>query len=172
MAAQPSRLIFPQVNTNSKASIERITIGSIVLLGLYCASYLLLSLTGGYELGKSGRFTRFNLPTHDIYIWELRFGRDSHYLGDPTLIPLIYKPLLALDRKYWHKTLPMLELDDEGNVVDSPSPDPSLMHPRVHQAGEIFEAFAKRREEENLEPGTEEFERAWDEMMESLEEVD
>ena len=131
----------------------------------------MLSLTGGYEPGKSGRFTRYNLPTHDIYLWQLRFGRDSPFHGYYEFIPTLFWPLLYLDRKYWHQELPMLEVNDDGEIVDSDSPPRNKMHPRLKAAERIFKAFNPRFEEARKTETRKDDDALFKEMTDELDKI-
>ena len=109
------------------------------LVSVYLLSYMLLTLMGGYELGKSGRFKRYNLPTHDIWTWQLHFGMDSLFHDHSTFIPSLYRPLLWFDRSVWHKELPMLRQNEDGEIVACPAPPLGRLHPRVQQGYKIME---------------------------------
>ena len=116
--------------------------GAVVL---YVCSYLALSVSGGYEPSKSGKYSRFGLPTHDIYIWQLRYGLDSPLHGRVSFFSVVYAPLLWADRTFWHRELPMLRQDETGQVVDCPPPPLGKLHPRLHKGIAVVESYAERR---------------------------
>jgi len=140
----------------------------IVISVLYVAAYLVLSITGGYEPGKSGRFTRFGLPTHDIYLWQLRYGHDSPIHDYSEFLPRIFAPLLWVDRKLWHRQIPMLRLDESGAIVDCPPPPSELLHPRVQKAQEIMMEYAARQEHAQATGSMENYNTLIEEMIEKL----
>ena len=144
----------------------KIGIGLVIL---YLAAYLVLSVSGGYEPGKAGRFTRYSLPTYDIYLWQLRYGRDSPFHGYTEFIPAFFSPLLWSDRKLWHRELPMLRVDESGEIVDCPAPPTDLLHPRMLEAQKIFEAFAARHKEAKLTESSDDDVAVTEEMLEQLE---
>lgn len=111
---------------------------------LYTISYLFLTVFGGYEPGKSGKFKRYNLPTHDIYIWQLRYGRDSPFHDQSTFLPAFYTPFLWTDRNLWHKELPMLREEKSGEIINCPTPPMNKMHPRAKRAYEIMASYSVR----------------------------
>ena len=134
----------------------------------YVLAYVLLSATGGYEPGKTGQFTRFRLPTHDVWVWQLRFGRDSTYHHYSTLLPSLFRPLLFVDRMTWHKPLPLLQKNANGEIVDCAPPPRYLLHPRVIRAEQIIDECSKRREKARLSGDSKASKAAMDEMYKKL----
>lgn len=139
---------------------------------LYLAPYFFLTLTGGYEIGKSGRvFVYGLLPTHDIYLWQLRFGIDSPFHGRVSVFSAIYAPLLWLDRKWWHKQKPMLEIDEAGEIVYSPRPPDRLLHPRMLKARPIIEKYNKAMEKAELTETFEDDDLAYEVFAKEMESI-
>lgn len=146
---------------------------AIGVSALYVALYVALSVTGGYEPAKSGRFTRhgLNLPVHDLYLWQLRFGRDSPYHGRSQLVPWLFKPLLWVDRTLWHRPLPMLQEDDSGKIVECPLPPTDRMHPRMKAAQKIMADSSARLEEARSTPSSEDDVAVIEELSRKLEAI-
>lgn len=138
-------------------------------LAFYVAVYSGLSVTGGYEPCKSGKFTRYNLPTHDVYLWQLRFGRDSPFHGYSEFVPMIFAPLLWMDRKLWHPQLPMLRLMESGEIVDCPPPESGLLHPRMQEAHQFMADFTARRKEAKRTGSTDEDKALTEAMLKAIE---
>lgn len=85
----------------------------IVSSGLvYVLIYLLLTLAGKYSEGPvaSGNTRIFNgaWAVRDHYVWEPRYMFHRPY--DKNFLGFIYWPLITLDRKLWHRSIPASEL--------------------------------------------------------------
>ena len=99
------------MNVTSKASQNQTRQKEITKLGIsvaaYFAFYFLVSLAGKYTEGPvaSGESRIFNgaWAVRDQYVWEPKFFVHRPY--EKNLFGFIYWPLIALDRKYWHKSI-------------------------------------------------------------------
>jgi hypothetical protein len=100
----------------------------------YTGSYLILSLTGGWVLTRSGR-TRIVTAVTDTYEWQPFFGYCQRFLsitGEYTLhadaLGYFYAPLILLDQKCIHRSIPIIAAD--GSFIEpSLAPPAADMHP-------------------------------------------
>lgn len=49
-------------------------LGALALIGVYLASYAMLSKTGGWVVAESGETRLMSLANNDIYLWQPRYG--------------------------------------------------------------------------------------------------
>lgn len=96
---------------------------------LYVASYATLSFTGGWVVTESGE-VRMMTAVADIFQWQPRYGSCQRFRsvdGDYTLradaLGYFYSPLILLDQRFVHRTIPFISAD--GQIID-PLPAPPL----------------------------------------------
>jgi len=90
-----------------------------MVLGLYLGSYAVLSANGRYYARPSGEIRYgFGMAVFDLsvwfpagVIWERRKGVSGEYIIDANVAGWFYLPLLAVDRRWIHRTT---------NVLDTP----------------------------------------------------
>src|SRR2546421_5968679 len=99
------------MGVTSKASQNQPRRKKITRLGIpvavYFAFYFLVSLAGTYTETPvaSGETRIFDgaWAVRDQYVWEPKFFVHRPY--EKNFLGFIYWPLIALDRKYWHKSI-------------------------------------------------------------------
>ena len=81
------------------------------LIFVYLASYVGLSLTGGYRFMRSGTQAE-GLSVPDAYFWQPRFGWFKSYVGENgsqaykgSGAGYLYAPLILADQKWVHPTI-------------------------------------------------------------------
>lgn len=84
-----------------------------MLLLLYAASYLMLTLLGGWRFSQTGELRYGSgLSVSDIEEWHPKglwwqgHFKDiyGNYVSRGDLLGYFYSPLIALDRRFWHRT--------------------------------------------------------------------
>ena len=107
----------------------------IIVIVVYLISYSLLSVTGGYVALPSGRIRlSYGLSISDVLVWQPRFGEGhwminangrTGWIGD--FLGWIYYPMMMLDQRAFHPTVPFRT--EDGRFI-SPDPFSRLrMHP-------------------------------------------
>jgi hypothetical protein len=97
---------------------------SWVILGLYIAAYLTLSLNGHYsdELYITGRLrdSSYGTGIPDAHIWEPKFVKLTPH--EENWVGLCFWPVLWTDRKFWHARVmlsPSERMYPPGSYIDS-----------------------------------------------------
>jgi hypothetical protein len=92
-------------------SIKRLFIWPLVVVTSYIGSYIFNSLSGSYskKLENHRYYDSVNhiLVLHVESKWQPQYG--YLYSTDADLIGQFYSPLIALDQKFWHRSLNILD---------------------------------------------------------------
>lgn len=89
----------------------------VLAVMLYIGSYVVLSCTGGWVVAESGR-VRLVMAMADQFQWQPRYGSCGLFRsadGTTTIradgLGWIYAPLILLDQRFWHRTIPFIASD-------------------------------------------------------------
>jgi len=99
---------------------RRLLIGCAIVV-LYVGSYAVLSFTGGWIVSISGEFRPIEgIAMTDILEWQPRYGYcrrirnvSGGYRIDADPLGYVYCPLVLLDQRYVHRTMPLSDLNAE-----------------------------------------------------------
>jgi hypothetical protein len=105
---------------------KKILISSSILVALYVAAYLPLSLLGDYQFDETGKLRWRDelggLSFSDVIQWQPRFAWCRifrHYDGTTVLqanfLGYVFAPLILLDQRAVHRTKPVF--DEQGNII-------------------------------------------------------
>jgi hypothetical protein len=127
----------------------RRVIAVAVVVGVYCVSYALLSLYGGYRLIMFGRPNPPGLGNSD-FVWQPRFGEcyqwGSGYAMDA--LGFLYFPLIRFDQSFMHPSRPYLTF--VGADIDQPRvhgwPPVEQMHPTARRTIAVVDAVRERHQ--------------------------
>ena len=120
---RPTRSTLPAVAPRRRRAT--LLLVAVVALVSYVGSYILLSACGGYVQTSSGDVRMsYGLSIPDVLVWQPRFGK-----GCPVTTPggqtewncnalgLLYRPLMALDQRFAHRTIRFLSIEKNHVVM-------------------------------------------------------
>lgn len=116
------------------------------ILTVYAGTYFCLTLSGGYDLYKTGNIVQFGLPTYDVWLWQPRFGKYDPYFSRRDATGTLFAPLILLDQKFWHPSRPFFERKQDGTLVERPIPDENSLHPAFRRNIKIVLEYAPKME--------------------------
>jgi hypothetical protein len=125
---------------SSRFPRRKILLGALSLAAIYVVGYAVLSATGGFVICESGEARQkgengFSFAQSDTFVWLPRYGfyqkirqEDGSYAFRRDFLGGVFTPMILLDQKFFHPTIPFR--DARGELLQPiPAPPFQKYHP-------------------------------------------